>query len=178
VSEREVPPILVTGFGAFPGVDDNPSARLAAAVDGRVVRGVPIVGRVLAVRWRAGPEEAVAIARSLGARLVLGLGVAGGRVAPEVETLAVRAVDGRPDAAGEAHDLPEGPPRVAATIDAPKLAAALGVGTSVDAGQYVCNAWLYQVTLGLPGIPVGFVHVPLSGLDVDALLRGLASLVG
>jgi pyrrolidone-carboxylate peptidase len=169
-------PILVTGFDAFPGVVTNPSAAVARGVEGREVHGIPIVGRVLPVRWRVGPEQAIAWARELDARLVIGLGVAAARVEPEVETIAVAEVDGRPDANGEALDLPRGPASVLATIDAATFARAMGFATSADAGKYVCNAWLYQVSIALAGTPVGFVHMPIAGIEVDVLLRGLAAL--
>jgi pyrrolidone-carboxylate peptidase len=70
-----------------------------------------------------------------------------------------------------------GPAEVRATLDVEALAEALGAGVSDDAGAYVCNAWLYAVTRGLPGVPVGFVHVPDQGMPEDQLLAGLARLV-
>jgi pyroglutamyl-peptidase len=170
-------PVLVTGFGRFPGVTDNPSGRAAAAVHGATVRGIPVVGLVLPVRWRIGPLVAIEVARALDARLVLGLGVAAGRTAVDVETVAFRAIDGRPDAAGEVRDLPPGPDEIRATLDVDRLAAALGARTSADAGRYVCNAWLYQVAAALADRPVGFVHVPPEGLSGETLLAGVAALL-
>jgi hypothetical protein len=65
---------------------------------------------------------------------------------------------------------------VDATIDVHRLALALGANVSDDAGRYVCNAWLYRVARGFPA-PVGFVHVPPSGLDPAILLAGLRALL-
>lgn len=170
-------PVLVTGFGAFPGVTDNPSARVVAEIHERRVLGVRVVGLVLPVRWRIGAEQAIAAARALDARAVIGLGVATGRTTVDVESRAVRATDERPDAAGEVCELPEGQDEQCATLDVDRLAAALGACISTDAGRYVCNAWLYQVAAALPDRPVGFVHVPPEGIAIERLVAGIASLL-
>ncbi len=168
--------ILVTGFGPFPSVADNPTARLARAVDGWRISGETIVGRVLDVSYERGPAEAIAVARLLQPRLVIGLGVSNASVGVRVESRAVAAcvgadVDGlTPAANGDVAS-------VNATADVTALARALGAETSADAGQYVCNAWLYRVVLALPDTPVGFVHVPAAGLDPEHLLNGIAALL-
>ncbi len=167
--------VLVTGFGSFPGVASNPTEALARAVDGARVHGVPVVGRVLPVSFRRGPDEAIAWARAVDARLVVGLGVAVSRAEVCVERVGVRVLEGRPDADGETACLLDGPERVVATLDTARLAAALGATLSDDAGRYVCNAWLYRVTAALP-VPVGFVHVPPAGLAPARLLAGLEAL--
>jgi pyroglutamyl-peptidase len=167
--------ILVTGFGPFPGVELNPTAGVVRAIHGRRLAGHTVVGRVLPVAWRRGPAETIAVARRSGAALVVGLGVATRRDRVEVERQAVRMVDRLPDADGSDSLGLEGPECVAATLDVDQLARALAAGTSSDAGRYVCNAWLYQVTLGLD-VPVGFVHVPRAGIAVDRLLRGLTAI--
>lgn len=169
--------VLITGFGAFPGVPVNPTEAVARAVDGRVVAGWRVAGRVLPVGWREGPDAAIAAARAVDAALVIGLGVATTRVGVEVETVAVRACDPRPDAFGVVDAELSGPDRVAATVDCARLAEALGASLSTDAGRYVCNAWLYRVSSELT-VPVGFVHVPADGIAPDRLLAGVAKLIG
>ncbi len=169
--------ILVTGFGPFPGVVDNPSGDVARAVDGRTVGGRPVVGLVLPVLWRRGPELAIEAANALGAELVVGLGVATTRAVLDVETLGFRGWDPQPDADGCYPDDRDGPDVVGATLDSAALADGLGARISRDAGRYVCNAWLYQVARGLPAARVGFVHMPAAGLDPELLLRALARLV-
>ena len=64
--------VLVTGFGAFLDVDDNPSGRVARAVDGAEIEGLRIVGVTLPVRYQEGPRQAVALALELDARVVIG----------------------------------------------------------------------------------------------------------
>ena len=136
---------------------------------------VEVVGRVLPVSWQAGPDAASEAARQVGAQLVVGLGVAMQRGRVEVETVAVCQSDAKPDVDGVCDGGLEGPAEVRATLDCERLADALGAELSRDAGRYVCNAWLYRVTRALD-VPVGFVHVPASGMTAERLLRGLASL--
>ncbi len=168
--------VLVTGFGAFPGVADNPSGALARAMDGADLDGVRVVGRVLDVSYTRGPREAIRLARSLGATLVIGTGVASTRTAVDVERRAVRAATGPADVDGRTRSGLRGPPIVEATIDVARLAAALGANLSDDAGRYVCNAWLYKVARGC-AVPVGYVHVPPAGLDPAHLLTGLRAIL-
>lgn len=166
---------LITGFGSFPGVAVNPTEAVARAVDGAVVGGWRVVGRVLPVGWTEGPEAAIRAAREVDAALVVGLGVAVSRAGIEVETVAVRACDPRPDAFGVCDAELVGPDEVHATLDCGRLAEALGATLSTDAGRYVCNAWLYRVASEL-AVPVGFVHVPVGGVDPARLLAAVGAL--
>jgi pyroglutamyl-peptidase len=169
--------ILVTGFGPFGAVVDNPSGRLARAVDGATVAGQSVVGRTLPVSWYRGPAETIAWARQLRPTLVLGFGVATSRNGVDVESIGCPGGDGEtPDADGVIRDVEEGAPR-AASIDVRRLAIALDARISLDAGRYLCNGWLYQVLGALPDTPVGFVHVPPQGLDPDRLLHAIESYV-
>ena len=56
------------------------------------------------------------------------------------------------------------------------LCQGLDAVPSDDAGTYVCNAWLHQVASGLE-IPVGFIHIPGSGLEPERLMKGLEALI-
>jgi pyroglutamyl-peptidase len=171
-------PILVTGFGPFEGVADNPSARLACAVDGRRIDGHTVRGVVLDVSYERGPARAIAVARTIDAAFVLGLGVHRRDDRLHVERVGrnVGSAD-RDDVDGRRLDrLGDGPERVGATLDVEVIAEVLGAERSDDAGRYVCNAWLYRVASALPERPVGFLHVPPSGLAVDALVRALSAL--
>jgi pyroglutamyl-peptidase len=171
--------VLVTGFGPFPGVEDNPTARLVQQLDGVVLSGEPavrVIGRVLPVSYRRGPQEAIALAREHEVALVLGFGVARGRPQVCVERLGVRVEQGSPDVDGETMTGMDGPEVVPATLDTPLLIEALQASPSDDAGRYVCNAWLYEVSRALT-VPVGFVHVPEEGLAPERVLQALARLV-
>jgi pyroglutamyl-peptidase len=193
-----VPVLLVTGFGPFLEVTDNPSAALARGVDGAVIpslssallrttgaprglRGaaggpVRVVGQVLPVSFARAPDLVVQAARALDAVAVLGFGVAVTRPLPCVERVARVSCVPRPDVDGVVLErlAPLGAlEAVPTTIDAAALADALGAELSDDAGGYVCNAWLYRVAQALPDRGVGFVHVPVTGLDPARLLAAL-----
>lgn len=169
--------ILVTGFGAFLDVVDNPSGRLARAVDGAEVAGWRVVGREIPVSYARGVAATVALAREVGARLVLGTGVARSRDDVDVEAIGYAAGDPAVcDVDGVARGPAEG--AVAATLDVARLAEALGARRSEDAGRYVCNGWLYDVVRALPDVPVGFLHMSPAGVAPERLLTALAKLVG
>lgn len=169
--------VLVTGFGPFPGISDNPTARLARQLDGMRIGRATVIGRVLPVSYLRGPEEAVRLARAHGAGLVLGTGVAASRSMVCVERVGVRVEVGQPDVDGGTDTGLAGEERVRASVDTDALAAALGAVQSEDAGRYVCNAWLHHVVRALD-VPVGFVHVPSSGIPIDRMVAGLRVLVG
>lgn len=171
-------PVLVLGFGPFGEVHDNPSARLAEAVDGSRVLGRTVRGLVLPVSYARAPALALGWAEALGAALVVATGVATQRGRVEVERLA------RPPGADAPLDVDGRPPAVgagsarASPLDVAGLARVLDGGVSEDAGRYVCNA-LYHALLSAPGAPPAvFVHLPKAGLAPGALLGALAWLLG
>ena len=168
--------VLVTGFGAFPGVPENPTAALARAVDGARVGPATVIGRVLPVSYARGPDAAIAAARDERVSLVIGLGVATQRPGVCVERRGLRVAEGRPDVDGATACGLEGPDEVPSTVDVERLARALGATVSDDAGGYVCNAWLYRVAHALQ-VPVAFVHVPAAGLPAERLLAAVADLL-
>lgn len=163
-------PLLVTGFGSFPGVSDNPTAALARAADGLQVDGRPVVGRVLEVSYAAGLQDMLRAARALDAIGVIGLGVSGRSPRVQVETVAVNQTrPDRPDAVGACPaDLGPGPERLELPWNPDPLVRVLDGERSVDAGRYVCNAWLYAALVHLQ-IPAVFVHVPPTGMDAGRL---------
>lgn len=169
--------VLVTGFGPFPGMSDNPTARLVRALDGLQIGRATVIGRVLPVSYRRGPEQAVRLARDHRAVLVVGTGVAASRANVCVERLAVRVAVGRPDVDGAVDTGLSGADEVHASLDTAALARALGAVASDDAGRYVCNAWLHHVASALD-VPVGFVHVPAAGIPVERMVDGIRALIG
>lgn len=173
VADRRAPVVLVTGFGPFPGVADNPSARFAAAVDGREIGGARIVGRVIPVDWSAAwPAIEAAVAETRPDALLM-YGVAVQRHRVEVERVARNVAGPRLDARGalpaDEAIAPGGPSTLPCRLP---WAALLGpeVGASDDAGDYLCNFVLYQAVhrLGDAVRYCGFVHLP-AGDDPGAL---------
>jgi pyroglutamyl-peptidase len=167
--------VLVTGFGAFPGVEHNPSEVLARAVDGAVVAGHHVYGRVVAVEYVRGPEEAIALARELGVAAVLGTGVAMRRSTPSWELRGAWWPEGAADVAGSTVTGLVGAREVRSTL-AVNRPAVFGAEASEDAGGYVCNAWLYRVAQALD-VPVGFLHLPGQGYPAHQLLTALTALL-
>jgi pyroglutamyl-peptidase len=178
--------LLLSGFGPFEGVPDNPSGRAAEAL--AADPGIHAV--VLPVSFRAAPRALdaalAALAPSVPAALI-GLGVHRG---PEfrLERRACRPLrSGRPDLDGVcASAIPlEGPPELCTGIDLEALAGELRaagaerVRISDDAGGYVCER-LYRHSLEAGarlGVPAVFLHVPpLLALPLERQLpvvRGL-----
>lgn len=161
--------ILLTGFGPFRQVTDNPSGVLARSLDGARMRGLTVVGRELDVSYERAAQETLALARHFEPVLVVGTGVAMTRSSIEVE----RIGRGGPP---EGEDNDGACPKTVGTdyrsLVAEPLAQALGAGLSDDAGRYVCNAWLVRVGAG-SACPVAFVHLPPQGADPQNFLEAL-----
>ncbi|MFG1461797.1 peptidase C15 [Xanthobacter sp. DSM 24535] len=164
--------ILICGFGAFPGVPDNPSARVARRL-GRLARpALSDLARhveILPTRWAA-LDLAEARIRDLKPDAIVLLGVASRRRNVCVEQRALNAAGSFPDASGVAmtgRRLAEGPGEIRSSADLPRLVAALRaaglpVAVSRDAGRYLCNGLYYRVlALAAPRhVPVVFIHLP------------------
>lgn len=175
--------LLVTGFGPFPGVADNPSGRFAASVDGARVDGVAVAGRVIPVEWgRAWPAVRAAVEALRPAALLM-YGVAVQRQRVEVERLARNVAGRRPDAVGalppHARLVPDGPAALPTTLPWRDLVGP-AVGVSDDAGDYLCNAVTFHAmhALGERLRFCGFVHIPPSPTPgVRAVLVRLAGVM-
>ncbi len=174
------PVVLVTGFGPFPGVPDNPTALLARTVHGARVAGCRVVSEVLDVTF-AGVRAAVPALLERHrpvAALHLGVAVRADRVRVETHAWNVARAT-RPDVAGHqavGEALTAGAGRAARSdVDAAGLVAALqsaghAARTSDDPGRYVCNATYWHSLNAAVDVPTLFVHVPQ--LD-DAAWRAL-----
>lgn len=164
--------VLVTGFEPFEGSDDNPSMRIARALDADPPSGIDLTTGLLPVTW-AGAWPA--LSELLSARnpdLVLLLGQSGKRSSVTVERFALNFGQGRiADNAGVQRPpsaLVDGAPlALASTIDVDGAVAAMSAcgipaAASHDAGAFLCNAVLYSALLkAAPGQRAGFIHVPM-----------------
>ena len=142
--------VLVTGFGPFLDNPVNPSDRLARALDGRCRAGVTFTARTpLPVEHRRAAEIALDAARAARADAIVAFGLAAGTARIRLESLGRNRLSSpHPDGAGDVRAgravVPGGPGRLAATLPARPIAAALRaagirVEHSSDAGGYVCN---------------------------------------
>jgi pyroglutamyl-peptidase len=181
------PTILLTGFGPFPGVPVNASARLVprlAEIAARRFRGHRVVAKILPTDWAAGPARL----RKLYARerpmVALHFGVSAQAAGFVIETRARNERSSTPDAAGalppSAYVCDAGPAELRTLLPARTVVARLGVldipaSLSDDAGSYLCNAILYEAVslarTASPQVITGFVHIP-THLEWDGALRG------
>ncbi len=168
--------ILVTGFGSFPGVQDNPTKHLAQALDGAEIGGVPVRGVVLEVVYAGLSDRLRELEEIHQPSLILGMGVSSVAQKPTVELLGVNEVSTAPDASGVVPEgLGSGPTELPVRLPHARFVRALDGVTSTHAGRYVCNAWLFTALRDLSA-PAVFLHVPKSGLAVATLRRAVDAL--
>jgi pyroglutamyl-peptidase len=182
--------LLVTGFGPFAGVPDNPSEAIARSLDGAVIeagaRAGTVTSVVLDVAWAAAqsatgePVRAAADAlRDAVERtrpdVLLSLGVMSSE--PRLIKIESRAIDfraARADAFGtlpaarRAH--PTAPGELETGLPVPRIIASLTDAgfeavASNDAGKFLCEAIAYEgallaTTAGSSIRCAGFMHVP------------------
>jgi pyroglutamyl-peptidase len=178
-------PILITGFEPFAGLAYNPSAEIAAALDGREIGDRKIVGRLLPVDFALYRAALDALLREFSPSLYIGFGLASGEDMIRIERFGVNLADfDIPDNAGVRHMgraiESDGPAARSATLPCVEIRTALleaGIPArlSNSAGSYLCNATLYSA-LGLCAAqanppPCGFVHLPYASHQVAELLR-------
>lgn len=166
--------ILVSGFGSFPGVADNPSAHVARALEADPPEGTEVRAAVLPVSFRRAPggwDELLERTAPRVPDLLLALGVQP-KATFRLETGA-RArlrkrwrgdVDGVVARRGSALERNPRRTRLDLLALAQELEQAGGrpVRISRDAGGYVCeriyhHALMRAAELGCPGL---FLHVP------------------
>lgn len=164
---------LVLGFGAFRDVVDNPSARVARALDGCSKGDLTLIGAEMPVSYTRSlerTEELVALHRPA---FILGIGVAVHRKQPEFERYGTGRCGNEPDVDGVCREACD--ESLASGLPIERLAESLGCGISEDAGTYVCNGWLHQAIARFAPVPVGFLHVPPEGVDPRALFAALVT---
>ncbi len=182
--------ILVTGFGPFPGVADNPSATIVRAIETGRVRPPPrceVVTEILPTSWDRVAARTPRLLAEARADMSLHFGLHRRARAFHIERVARNQARSLPDAdgarPGSRSIRPRGPARLrsgipAERIVAPLRAAGVPARASNHAGDYICNQ-LYYLMLAANrregrGAPSLFVHVP----DPAALARRADLLLG
>jgi pyrrolidone-carboxylate peptidase len=147
--------LLVTGFGAFRDVLDNPSAHLAEAMQGQT--------EVLPVQY--GKVEA--FARSLRSRqedTILCLGLNAKAASLRFELYAHNQIGTERGHGCRGHSRKviraKGPKSLGQTLLTPTQLPSLNLATSFTPGDYLCNFLLYSLLVRYPDRRIGFVHVP------------------
>jgi pyroglutamyl-peptidase len=183
--------VLLSGFGPFAEVRDNPSEVVVAAMAGKSVQEWVCQSVVLDVSYRRAPIQLFQAVKQVSPDCVLLLGVARNETTLRVERSAVNCmgslledVDGM-SGFGHPIDATQSPQTslqtswpVEATVaflNRKQVPARL----STDAGAYVCNA-LYYSALQRLEVPVVFLHVPMIGTvwSRDRLVSAVSTLVG
>ena len=175
---------LITGFEPYGGLRLNPSANLAAALDGAEIGGLTVAGRCFPVSFAGLAERIEAMLAEVKPQLVIALGLYPGESVIRLERFGVNLADfAITDNAGtQVRDTPVepgGPAALAATlplraIEGALLGAGIPARPSDSAGTYLCNAVLYRLLSavnrrGTP-IPCGFIHLPYLPEQVAELL--------
>jgi len=148
--------LLVTGFGPFLDVSDNPSAQLAERA--------PSAHQIIEVSFRAVDDFLDQLAVRPPTEL-LSIGVATSASQLRFETVAHNRIGPTPDVLGEVWGPgpidPAGPPMRAGTLWMPEWLEESELSIpSTDAGGYLCNYLYFQALTRLPHTRVGFLHVP------------------
>lgn len=165
---------LITGFEPFGGDATNPSGKLAAALDGSVVSGLKIVGRVMPVEYDRSAELIFRWLEEVRPVVVICTGLAASAERIRVEQIAVNEDDcSSPDNANVVRTkrrIAKGAPReLRCTLAVEKIlsdcaARRIPAEASSDAGRYVCNHVFFSLMHALRKqrsvIPAGFVHLP------------------
>jgi pyroglutamyl-peptidase len=164
---------LLTGFGPFGNVVNNPSARIVEQFARTGAPGHELTARVLPVSFTRAGEAVRDLLRAgrFGAAVLLG--VAGGEACLRLERLARRRPAGRPDVdeavPGESEALPGAADVWTATVSLEQLwhaltRAGLLARLSDDAGDFVCNYTYHSAltTIAADRLPTRclFIHVP------------------
>lgn len=163
--------LLVTGFGAFPGVARNPSADLIDRLTARPPAFAPPIEaalHLLPVTWAMLDNELPALYEAHRPDAVVHFGVASRRRMVCIEARARNVASlTSPDADGRHFEREilddKGPASRPSTLPLRDLLSAVdatgnAARLSRDAGDYLCNAALWtSLAHGLPSV---FVHVP------------------
>lgn len=164
-----MPTILVTGFGPFLEVKENPSWQAIEDLEGATVAGCRIAVARLDVTYGSAAEQLQAAIDRARPALVLSLGVAPTPAIRLESTARNRDTAAAPDVAGEVREgrtIREGGAETLPTrlpldrLRAALTADGLEVADSDDAGGYLCNHLFYELLTRRPVGSAGFVHVP------------------
>ena len=183
--------VLVTGFGPYEEILENPSRALAQELELRPPPGVRVAGRELPVSFAAAPREVERVLSQLGATptTLLGLGM---QRKPwfRLERLAHGQFDTQRfdnDGMTPPREPFELGPTLETSLDLVSLAQVLrdagakDVRISEDAGGYVCERVYYELLRASRrlSVPALFLHVPpMWAVPVAAQFPIVSALVG
>lgn len=181
--------VLLTGFEAFGGEQNNPSADAVMQLCAQPApAGIQWQALVLPVEFQRSAQLLRQTLQDYQPDLVLSIGQAGGRTAISLEQVAINLLEARiADNAGWQPSglavVPQGPTAYFTTLPVKAIRQALqseGIPAEISysAGTYVCNALMYNLMHQLQQQPQcrgGFIHIPYSPAQA-AVKPGCASM--
>jgi len=179
--------VLLTGFGPFPGVAENPSGWLAEALAAQGSTDCDIHKHVLPTEWDTVAALTPRLHETVQPRLMIHFGVSPAAKGLRIERSAHNRAGPRADARGALPATPAISPQGATRLDTALPVTALAAhlrsqghaaAASRSCGRYLCN-FLYYRSLEWARANGGdalFVHVPLTraqggAYSQDALLH-------
>lgn len=186
--------LLITGFDAFGGSEENPSW-LAVSQLPDTVGGFTLKKCMIPTVFGRAAQKVLAAAEDFQPDVILCVGVAAGRDAVTPERIAVNIRDARiPDNAGNQpvgeFVVADAPAAYFSTVPVAAMAQAIrdaGVPGTVSnsAGAFVCNDTLYLLLHHFAGTStrVGFIHVPAAphqhavSLPLEKTIQALLSAI-
>ena len=186
--------LLITGFDAFGGSEENPSW-LAVSQLPDTVGSFTLKKCMISTVFGRAAREVLAAAEDFQPDVILCVGVAAGRDAVTPERIAVNIRDARiPDNAGNQpvgeFVVADAPAAYFSTVPVAAMAQAIrdaGVPGTVSnsAGAFVCNDTLYLLLHHFAGTAtrVGFIHVPAAphqhavSLPLEKTIQALISAI-
>ena len=167
--------LLLTGFEPFLHYTVNPTKKIVGELDGQVIGGYKIIGKILPVDFKASGRRLIEILEEIQPDVHVSLGLAAGRYKITPERIAINFKDGDADNEGNKpvdETIQEtGEPGYLSTLPIRKMVNKLietGIPAEISnsAGTYLCNNVMYE---GLHYAKVmdskmlsGFIHIPAS----------------
>lgn len=167
--------LLLTGFVPFLDNPINPTEEIVKALEGQIIAGFEVVGRVLPVDFAESATQCLKHVDEVSPDVVISLGLAAGRSKITPERIAINCRDGEPDNSGvRLQDAPideNGPAGYFSTLPIREFVNAsiekgYPAAISNTAGTYLCNNVMYSVLhkIEQEQLPMraGFIHIPAS----------------
>lgn len=176
--------VLVTGFEPYGGRGANPAAEVTRRLNGSLIAGAEVIGRVLPVAYTGLRERVRDLVRTIRPDAAVCLGLWPGEPMIRLEQVGVNLADFEiPDneglmLTGTPLHGPGAPARFATLplrpIQRRLLEAGIPARLSSTAGTFLCNATMYAALEALDelgtGAPGGFVHLPYLPQQVALLV--------
>ena len=180
--------MLLVGFEAYGGRGLNPAVEISKFFDGQTIAGTTVTGAALPVRYEGMAARIDALIDGNYPSALICLGLWPGEAMIRLERFGVNLNDFEiPDNEGAIRRdpiEPEGPDARRATLPLERirktlLAAGIPARMSSSAGNFLCNALLYE-SLGVlerrgATMPCGFIHLPYMPEQVAGMLDDMRS---